>query len=109
MSEHNNSMDSAIFAIWFVALFAVTLILTAITLFVVLIPPLPNTMEKHMPQSVRETITEAINEAVIMECARDRFEEDNLLTTAMRLSGAPFSLVEFNYHETKMKKVRKAG
>ena len=62
-----------------------------------------------MPQSVRETIIEAINEAVIMECAHDNFDEDNLLTTAMRLSGAPFSLVEFVYHETKMKKVRKKG
>lgn len=53
--------------------------------------------------NVRETIVEAINEAVIMECARDRFEESNMLTTAMRLSGAPFSLVEFVYNEKKAK------
>lgn len=44
--------------------------------------------------TVRETIKEALEEAVIMECAREEFDRDNMILTAMRLSGAPFSFVE---------------
>lgn len=46
-------------------------------------------------QTVREMIEEAITEARILEAARDVFDVDNMLSTAMRLSGAPFSLVEY--------------
>lgn len=55
-------------------------------------------MEKR--QTLRETILEAIEEARIMECARDRYDNDNMLLTAMRLSGAPFSFVCETYSET---------
>lgn len=48
-------------------------------------------------QTVRELIEEAILEARILEAARDVFEVDNMLSIAMRLSGAPFSLVEYVY------------
>jgi len=41
--------------------------------------------------TLKESIVEAIEEARILECARDFFEVDNVITTAMRLSGAPYS------------------
>lgn len=50
-------------------------------------------------QTVRELIEEAIVEARILEAARDVFDVDNLLLTAMRLSGAPFSFVEMVYEK----------
>jgi hypothetical protein len=52
-----------------------------------------------MAQTVRELIEEAIAEARILECARATFDVDNMLLTAMRLSGAPFSFVEMVYDE----------
>lgn len=52
-----------------------------------------------MAQTVRELIEEAIIEARILESARAIFDVDNLLLTAMRLSGAPFSFVEQVYGE----------
>lgn len=48
-------------------------------------------------QTVRELIEEAITEARIMEAAREVFDVDNMLLTAMRLSGAPYSFVETVY------------
>lgn len=45
-------------------------------------------------QTVRELIQEALIEARIMEAARETFDKDNMLLTAMRLSGAPFSFIE---------------
>lgn len=50
--------------------------------------------------TLREMIEEAITEAEIMECARARFSTDNMLLTAMRLSGAPYSFIEEVYNET---------
>lgn len=50
-------------------------------------------------QTVRELIEEAIVEARILESARAVYDVDNMLLTAMRLSGAPFSFVEKVYNE----------
>lgn len=50
-------------------------------------------------QTVRELIEEAITEARILEAARESFDEDNMLLTAMRLSGAPFSFIEMVYQK----------
>lgn len=52
-----------------------------------------------MAQTVRELIEEAIVEARILESARTVFDVDNMLLTAMRLSGAPYSFVEKVYDE----------
>jgi len=50
--------------------------------------------------TLREIIEEAIVEAEIMEYARSTFSTDNMLLTAMRLSGAPYSFIERVYNET---------
>jgi hypothetical protein len=50
--------------------------------------------------TLREMIQEAIVEAEIMEYARSTFSLDNMLLTAMRLSGAPYSFIERVYYET---------
>jgi len=50
--------------------------------------------------TLREMIEEAIVEAEIMEYARASFSLDNMLLTAMRLSGAPYSFIEEVYYET---------
>ncbi len=52
-----------------------------------------------MAQTVRELIEEALTEARIMEAARETFDKDNMLLTAMRLSGAPFSFVQRIYEK----------
>ena len=52
-----------------------------------------------MAQTVRELIEEAIIEARILECALATFDVDNMLLTAMRLSGAPYSFIEEVYSE----------
>ena len=52
-----------------------------------------------MAQTLRELIEEAITEARILECARAVYDVDNMLLTAMRLSGAPYSFVEKVYDE----------
>lgn len=51
-------------------------------------------MEK---QSVRELIEEALAEAKILESALEEFDEEHMLYTAMKLSGAPYSFVEEVY------------
>lgn len=56
-------------------------------------------METTMAQTVRELIEEALVEARIMESARETFSKDNMLLTAMRLSGAPFSFVQMIYEK----------
>lgn len=55
-------------------------------------------MEKS--QTLKELILEAVEEARILECARDSYDEDNVLLTAMRLSGAPFSFIKEVVNET---------
>ena len=52
-----------------------------------------------MALTLRELITEAIVEARILESARAVFDVNNMLLTAMRLSGAPYSFVEQVYDE----------
>lgn len=47
--------------------------------------------------TMRKLIEEAIIEARILESARAVFDVDNMLLTAMRLSGAPYSFVENLY------------
>jgi hypothetical protein len=49
-------------------------------------------MEKN--QTLKELILEAVEEARILECARESYDEDNVMLTAMRLSGAPFSFIK---------------
>ena len=49
-------------------------------------------MEKN--QTLKELILEAVEEARILECARESYDEDNVMLTAMRLSGVPFSFVK---------------
>jgi hypothetical protein len=39
-------------------------------------------------------IIEALEEAYILENAREKYDNDNFLLTAMRLSGAPYSFVK---------------
>lgn len=56
-------------------------------------------MGTTMAQTVRELIEEAIVEARILEAARAAYDVDNMLLTAMRLSGAPYSFVEKVYNE----------
>lgn len=50
-----------------------------------------------MTMTMRQLIEEAIIEARILESARAVFDVDNMLLTAMRLSGAPYSFVESLY------------
>jgi|TARA_R110000796_G_scaffold106943_5_gene217558 hypothetical protein len=50
-------------------------------------------------KSVRELIEEALEEAHILEGAFERFDEDHMLYTTQKLSGAPFSLIETVYTE----------
>lgn len=52
-------------------------------------------------KSVYELIVEAIEEAKILECAHDTYNEDNVLLTAMRLSGAPYNFIEQVYVNAK--------
>ncbi len=52
-----------------------------------------------MAQTLRELIEEAIVEARILECARAVYDVNNMLLTAMRLSGAPYSFIEKVYDE----------
>ena len=49
-------------------------------------------------KTVLNLIIEALEEAKILECAHDVYDENNMLLTAMRLSGAPFSFIEQVYH-----------
>jgi hypothetical protein len=53
-----------------------------------------------MEKTVLELILEALDEAKIMECAMDEYDEDHMLLTAMRLSGAPYSFVEQVYQKS---------
>jgi hypothetical protein len=50
-------------------------------------------------QSVREMIEEALQEAKILESALEEFDEEHMLYTAMKLSNAPYSMVETVYRE----------
>lgn len=49
--------------------------------------------------TVRELILEALDEAEILECAMTRFDVEHMLLTAMRLSGAQYSLVRKVYED----------
>jgi hypothetical protein len=44
--------------------------------------------------TLRDLICESLREANILECARDTYDIENLLLTAMRLSGAPYSFIK---------------
>lgn len=52
-------------------------------------------------QSVEETITEALVEAQILEGALEKFDKEHMLYTAMKLSGAPYNLIEEVYKKSK--------
>jgi hypothetical protein len=52
-----------------------------------------------MEKTLKELIVDAIEEARILECGRGEYDEDNMLFTAMRLSGAPFSFVKEIYED----------
>jgi hypothetical protein len=47
-----------------------------------------------MEKTLENQILEALEEARILEWARDKYDEKNVINTAMRLSGAPYSFVE---------------
>lgn len=49
--------------------------------------------------TLKQEIIDAIEEAKILECARERFEENHMLYVAQRLSGAPFSFVNDTYKQ----------
>lgn len=57
-----------------------------------------------MGKNLFDQIVEAIEEARILECAMEHYDTGHMLTTAQRLSGAPFSFVE----EVFQKKFKKA-
>lgn len=48
-------------------------------------------------QSVEESIYEALEEAAILEGALEEFDEEHMLYTAMKLSGAPYDFIEEIY------------
>lgn len=52
-------------------------------------------------KSVKELIEEALAEAKILESALEEFDEEHMLYTAMKLSGAPYNLVEDSYKKIK--------
>jgi len=47
-----------------------------------------------MAMTVRKTIEDAIEEAQILESGRSVYDTDNMILTAMKLSGAPYSFVK---------------
>lgn len=51
-------------------------------------------------KSVRELIEEALAEAKILESALEEFDEEHMLYTAMKLSGAPYNLIEDFYKKS---------
>lgn len=56
-----------------------------------------------MAQTLREMIEEAITEARILECAMNVFDNEHMLLTAMRLSGAPYSFICKVYEDEEYK------
>ena len=44
-------------------------------------------------------VDEALQEARIMECAHDRYDEENVKKTAVRLSGASLAFVNLIYSQ----------
>lgn len=50
-------------------------------------------------KNVYELIVEALEEAKMLELGVSKPDEDRMLLTAMRLSGAPYSFVEQVYHQ----------
>lgn len=58
-------------------------------------------------KSVRELIEEALEEAKILESALEEYDEEHMLYTAMKLSGAPYSYVQEIYQ--KKSKMSKKG
>lgn len=45
-------------------------------------------------------VDEALHEARILECAYDKYDEENVKRTAVRLSGAPAVFVEMIFNQT---------
>ena len=50
-------------------------------------------------KNIREIIEEALEEAVILESALEEYDEEHMLYTAMKLSGAPYSFIEEIFKE----------
>lgn len=46
-------------------------------------------------KNLKVVIEEALEEAEILEMGRTNYDPDNMLLTAMRLSGAPYSFIEY--------------
>jgi hypothetical protein len=51
-------------------------------------------------QTMYELIVEALEEAKMLEMGITEPDEDHMLLTAMRLSGAPYSFIEKIYYQT---------
>lgn len=49
--------------------------------------------------TLEQNIRDAIQEAMILETARDSFDRENVIYTAQRLSGAPYSFVKEIFSE----------
>lgn len=52
-----------------------------------------------LEKNVYELILEALEEAKMLEMGLSEPDEDHMLLTAMRLSGAPYSFIEQVYHQ----------
>lgn len=50
--------------------------------------------KRRTPLTLYDLIVDALNEAVILEAGRGVYDRDNIIYTAMRLSGAPYSFTE---------------
>ena len=55
-----------------------------------------HTMEKSRLELL---VDEALHEARILECAHDRYDEENVKKTAVRLSGASLPFVNLIYEQ----------
>jgi hypothetical protein len=52
--------------------------------------------------NLNDQIKEALTEAMILECAREEYDEDHLLYVAQRLSGAPYSFIKEIHNKSKI-------
>lgn len=53
-----------------------------------------------LDKTVYELIVEALKEAKMLEMGLTQPDEDHMLLTAMRLSGAPYSFIEQVYQQS---------
>lgn len=49
---------------------------------------------------LEKAVDEALHEARILECAYDKYDEENVKKTAIRLSGAPAEFVNMIFNQS---------